>query len=196
MKEETKEKQKVIFLKGNRVNLRLLTEDDVDKIVQWANDPEVTQFVTLTYPMTYEQELEWIKNSSGKTDKFVFGIETKDGMYIGNISIANINYIHRTATTGAMIGDKDYWDKGYGSEAKMLLLNYAFNTLNLRKICSGAIAFNERSIAYQKKTGGEVEGVKKAQFYKNGQYYDEIKLAVFKENWKPFWEKYQKTGRV
>lgn len=196
MKEETQNKQKIIFLKGRRVNLRLLTEDDVSTMIHWVNDQEVTQFVTMTYPMTIEQEIEYVKSHTGRTDKVVFGIETKEGVYIGNMGIDKIDQTHRTAITGAIIGNKEYWGKGYGSEAKMLLLSYAFNTLNLRKICSSAIAFNERSINYQKKTGAVVEGVRKDQLYKNGQYYDEVLLAVFKENWLPVWDKYQKTGRV
>jgi len=193
---EQNKKEKIYFLKGKNVNLRLLDEDDVPTITRWTNDSEVTQFIRLVYPMTLEQELEYVRSMTGKTDRIILAIETKEGVYIGNMGLHKIDLISRIASTGAIIGEKEYWGKGYGSEAKMLLLNYAFNTLNLRKIASSAISFNERSVNYQKKTGAVVEGTRKNQFYKNGQYWDEVLLSIFKEDWIPLWEKYQKTGKV
>ncbi len=112
------------------------------------------------------------------------------------MGIHRINWKDRTATTGAVIGEKAYWGKGYGSEAKKLLLDYAFNELNLRKICSGALAFNGRSQAYSKKCGYEVEGVLKQHIFKNGEYHDLVQLAVFKEQWLPLWKKFRKRGRM
>ncbi len=111
-----------------------------------------------------------------------------DGKPIGTMGIHAIDYRHRIATTGALIGESGYWGKGYGSEAKMLLLEYAFNTLNLRKICSEVIAFNERSTKYSLKCGYKIEGTKKLHHYAKGQYWDVIQLAVFREDWLPLWE--------
>lgn len=194
--ENTKSTQKIYFLKGKKVNLRHLNEDDVPVMTHWLNDPEVTQYITINHPMTLEQELEYLKSNTGKQDKILLGIETNEGVYIGNISIDKINNVDRTATTGTIIGEKKYWGKGYGTEAKMLLLNYAFNTLNIRKIHSSAISFNERSVNYQKKTGAVIEGILKKQIYKNGKYHDQVMLSIFKEDWLPIWEKFQKTGKI
>lgn len=112
------------------------------------------------------------------------------------MAIHQIDWVNGTATTGAMIGEKEYWGKGYGSEAKMLLLDYAFNRLGLRKICSNVIAFNGRSKRYSEKCGYREEARRKAQFFRDGTYHDEIWLAVFRENWLPLWKKYQKTGVI
>jgi RimJ/RimL family protein N-acetyltransferase len=79
-----------------------------------------------------------------------------------------------------MIGEKEYWGKGYGTEAKMLLLDYAFNVLNLRKITSGVIAFNERSYNYSMRCGYKREGILKSHIYRDGKYWDVYQLAVFK----------------
>ncbi len=75
------------------------------------------------------------------------------------MGIHRINWKDRTATTGAVIGEKAYWDKGYGSEAKMLVLDYAFNMLNLRKICSQVLAFNKRSHPRPDPDGGVQRGL-------------------------------------
>lgn len=112
------------------------------------------------------------------------------------MELSHINRIHGTAVTGAVIGEKEYWGKGYGSEAKLLLLKYAFDVLNLRKICSAAIAFNERSIRYQERTGYKIEGRRANQIYADGQYWDEVLLAVYREDWLPIWKKYQEAGEI
>jgi RimJ/RimL family protein N-acetyltransferase len=67
--------------------------------------------------------------------------------------------------------------------------------LNLRKIRSRAFAFNERSIAYLKKTGYEVEGVMKQEVFKNGEFHDVVLLAVFRDTFIPLWEKYQASQK-
>jgi RimJ/RimL family protein N-acetyltransferase len=190
------EYNKVYFRIGNRVKLRLVNEGDVDEMTKWVNDPEVTQYITINHPIYRESEIEYVKALQGRKDDFIFAVETIDGVYIGNMGLHKVNHIDGTASTGAMFGNKDYWGKGYGSEAKMLLLDFAFNNLNLRKIYSSAIAFNERSIAYQQKTGYQIEGVRKDQIFKNGKYWDEVLLAIFREDWISIWNQYKETGKI
>ena len=158
--------------------------------MKWINDPEVRQFVTRVFPATEGQEREWLESASKKTETdIVLVIEVK-GEPIGTIGIHGINWKDRTATTGALIGEKDYWDKGYGTDAKMVLLDYAFNTLNLRKIMSRVKAFNKRSIAYSLHCGYTVEGRLRRQHFVGGRYWDEIILGLFKNQWLPCWQKY------
>lgn len=178
----------IVFRQSNRVILRPLAREDLPYIVQWINDPEVTQFLTACLPITKDDEDEWFDNvRKNKSNNIVLAVVVDDKI-IGTMGIHRISWKNRTATTGACIGYKPYWGKGYGTEAKMLLLDYAFNTLNLRKICSEVIAFNERSYRYNCKCGYKEEGRRKAQHFQDGEYWDEILLAVFKEDWLPLWE--------
>ncbi|PIR58128.1 MAG: N-acetyltransferase [Parcubacteria group bacterium CG10_big_fil_rev_8_21_14_0_10_38_31] len=163
----------------------------MDSIYRWINDPEVNKYVEGYLPMTKEAEAEWIDRMS-KNEDIILAMETLEGRHIGSMGMHNIKWKDRTATTGAMIGEKDCWGKGYGTDAKMIFLNYAFNTLNLRKISSSVFSFNKRSIAYSLKCGYEVEGVLKRQKFVNGRYYDEVLLGVFKEGWRSLWREYKK----
>lgn len=191
--EENSGTGRVVFLKGKKVNLRPPLKSDLPKVVQWINDPEVRHFVTGHFPQTELDEEEWLKNlSKNKESQVVLIIETSDGIPIGIMGLHRINWRDRVATTGALIGEKEYWGKGYGAEAKLLLLDYAFNILNLHKICSSAIAFNKRSLRYSLKCGYQEEGRLKRHIYRNGQYWDSIQLAIFREDFEPVWEKYQK----
>ncbi len=183
--------QPVIFLKGKRVILRPLSENDVSQLTRWINDPQVRQFIKNSVPLNESAERNWVQSleKRSQTD-IVLGIEVK-GKLIGNIGLHRIDWKHRIATTGAIIGEKEYWGKGFGTDAKMALLNYAFNDLNLRKLVSHVYAFNERSLAYSLHCGYRVEGRLRRHRFVNGRYWDEIILGLFKSDWLPYWRKYQ-----
>jgi RimJ/RimL family protein N-acetyltransferase len=193
-----KQQNDVTFLRGKRLYLRPPTKEDIPCFLRWINDPEVNCYLSKFLPVTEADEIEWLDRlHKNKNEEIVLVIVTaKNGQPIGTMGIHHINWKDRIATTGAMIGERAFWGKGYGSEAKMLLLNYAFNTLNLRKVCSLVLSFNKRSQAYSEKCGYKVEGVLKQHVFKNGRYWDLVNLAVFKRNWLPLWEKFCKTGRV
>ena len=189
MKNETSQKSGqevksgIVFLKGHRVILRPIMESDLPTIVRWINDPRVRQYIKTIFPVTEAGEREWLASLAKKSDKDVVVAIEVDGKAIGNMGIHRINWKDRTATTGAIIGEVEYWGKGYGTDAKMVLLDYAFNTLNLRKLMSHVYAFNERSLAYSLRCGYKVEARLRKQRFVNGRYYDEIILGLFKKDW-------------
>ena len=94
-----------------------------------------------------------------------------------------INYVDGTAETGTVIGEKEFWGKGYGMVAKILLLRFAFLQLNLRKIYSRAVAFNGRSLRYSQKCGYKVEARLKNDRYCDGTYHDMVILSVYRKSW-------------
>ena len=182
----------IVFLQAKKCFLRPLEKSDAPLLTRWINDSEVTQFLERTMPMMHATEEKWIDGLAGSKTDIVLLIVTNTGEPIGVMGIHGMNWIDGTATTGAFIGEKEYWGKGFGTDAKMILLNYAFNILNLRKICSRVYAFNVRSIAYSKHCGYVDDGVQKKHVFRNGEYHDVIQLALFKENWLPYWKKYMK----
>lgn len=191
-----RQKDDVIFLRARRLYLRPARRSDIPLFVRWMNDPEIRQFIKRDMPLSEMEEEEWFgKHTKDKNNVFLV-ICLTSGRIIGTMGIHRINWKDRTATTGAVIGEKDCWDRGYGQEAKMALLEYAFNTLNLRKICSTVFAFNTRSIAYSKKCGYKVEGVLKAHNFVGGEYVDRVHLAVFREDWLALRTKLQRKGNT
>jgi len=179
--------KRIVFLQSKRVVLRPLLKEDIPLLVRWINDPKVSSYLNICMPMMEADENEWFEGlHKRKLNDIVLAIVV-DGMAIGTMGIHCISWKDRTATTGTLIGEEEYRGKGYGSEAKMLLLNYAFNTLNLRKVCSSVLAFNERSYRYSLNCGYKEEGRRKKQHFQYGEYWDEILLAVFREDWLPLW---------
>lgn len=181
-----------VFLHGKKVGLRPVLKSDLPFLVCWINDPDVRNFLSTYLPQTEGAEEEWLSQMSKRDEHSItLVIALKDGTPIGMMGIHKINWRDRVATTGSFIGEKENWGKGYGTDAKMALLGYCFNTINIRKVCSEAIEFNGRSIAYSKKCGYEEEGRRKEHIFRNGRYWDLVQLAVFREGFEEAWSKYQ-----
>lgn len=184
--------ERIIFRQGKKVWLRPISTNDVSQLTIWINNQDITQYTDQIFPMNEADETEWIRSLSGNKHDIVLGIMVADNL-IGAIGAHNINYIYRTCETGALIGEQEYRNKGFGKDAKMLQLDFLFNTLNLRKVYARVFANNERSLAYLKKSGYKIEGIRKKQVYKNGEYIDEIMVAIFKKDWLPLWNEYKKS---
>ena len=102
--------------------------------------------------VTIESEKEYLEKHA--KDEATFGIiELKTDKLLGSIGLENIDYISRKATLGIFIGEKETRNKGYGTEAIQLILDYGFNYLNLNNIKLDVLSFNERAIACYKKCG-------------------------------------------
>lgn len=178
------EENRIIFLRGEKIILRpLRKETDLEKSLKWVNDQNVTQFLGMYLPQSFQQEEEWFDNLKNRKNDIIVAIETHDKKFIGTTGLHNIDGKNRRATFGIIIGEKTYWGKGLGTEVLMLLLKYAFNTLNLHKVCSFLLALNERSLKMHLKCGFKEIGRRKEQFFRDGKYEDEILLEIFREDW-------------
>ncbi|MBI1957282.1 MAG: GNAT family N-acetyltransferase [Candidatus Niyogibacteria bacterium] len=184
----------VEFLRGKRVVLRPPERADIPTLLRWINDMEILQYIGAYLPMTETGEIEWFEGLAKRRETNTIFIIVTGDKPIGTIGLHDIHWRDRTATMGFMIGEKDCWGKGYGTEALMLVLHYAFHALNLHKICASVSAFNGRSLRCQEKCGFVREGLLKAHHFKNGAYHDTIVTAVFRDNWEPFWEKFGKEN--
>ncbi len=185
----------IVFRNGKRLYLRPVAKEDLPRITRWINDPEVTHYLKVSFPLPLEAEEQWFEKLIENKDKDVVVaiVLKKTDALIGLTGLHRIDYRNGLATTGSVIGEKSCWSKGYGTEAKMILLEYAFNTLNLRKICSIVYDFNGRSKRCLQKCGYREEGRRKEHQYRNGAYRDEFLMAVFKKDFLPLWEKFHTT---
>jgi len=177
------------MLKGKSVLLRPVKRSDISYFLKWFNDPEVIQYVGMYLPMTEmaeEKYIEELGTTRARSDA-PFVIEVIEGAStkpIGSCGLHGINSKDNHATFGIVIGEKDYWSKSYGTEAARLLVNYGFQQLNLHRISSTAVAFNERSIKLHKKVGFREEGRLRQAMFKNGQYHDLVQFGILREEWR------------
>lgn len=174
------------FIEGKRIYLREVRPSDVnERYYRWLNDPEVTRFLESRYfPNSVEQIRDFVAGKLGDRDNVFLAVVLKEeDRHIGNIKLGPIQWIHRLADIGLLIGEKDCWGQGYATEAIQLFSDYAFNVLNLHKVTAGCYAPNEGSARAFRKAGFAVEGIRKDQFYSNGAYVDEILLGLIRPDW-------------
>jgi len=175
------------LLRGKKVLLRPVKRSDISFFLKWFNDPEVTQYLERNLPITEMAEEKWIEELATRANSCVAfvieAVESNSNEPIGNCVLREIDQRDHTAKFGITIGEKEYWSKGYGTEATQLLIDYGFRQLNLHRISSCAYEFNERSIRMHKKVGFKEEGrLRKARF-RNGRYWDEIVFGILREEW-------------
>jgi RimJ/RimL family protein N-acetyltransferase len=175
------------FRKGPRVTLRLPLVTDAPIATELINDPAVSDNLTIYLPKPLQSQEAFFGGANLNGSKDVILVMEVSGEFIGMMGLHDIDHRHGTATTGAWMG-RPFQGKGYGVEAKMLLLEYAFNTLNLRKVCSNVFEFNSPSLKYSGKCGYKEEGRLRKHIFARGQYWDKVQLAVFREDFLPLWE--------
>jgi ribosomal-protein-alanine N-acetyltransferase len=176
------------FLTGERIYLRLLNETDItEDYVGWLNDSQVVRYLeTGRFPSTPETIQKYIERFTESSTDIIFAIVNKENeKHIGNVSLNDINWIHRTANTGLLIGRKEYWGKRYAFEAWNLVLEYAFERLGLRKVTAGVVKGNDASVATLKKLGFKLEGTSRQQYFVEGSYNDAFRFGLLKDE---FWK--------
>ncbi|KKL69973.1 hypothetical protein LCGC14_2109560 [marine sediment metagenome] len=103
---------------------------------------------------------------------------------IGNCGIHNINWKNRVGETGIVIGENLYQNKGFGTEAMELLLEYGFATVNLNRIELNVYDYNSRAIKLYKKLGFTEEGRRRQFIWIKGSYHDAIMMGMLAEEWR------------
>ena len=166
---------------GERIYLSPVNVDDTEKYVEWLNNPNITQYMSMHNSMiSLCGEREFLEKEANK--EFMFAIIKKENdTLLGNIGLNHIDYKNGTAELGIFIGDEDNLSKGYGSEAIKLLIDYAFNTLRLHNIMLTLLAFNERAYKAYTKCGFKEFGRRKDAIFRKGKYHDLIYMEIINE---------------
>ena len=170
------------MIEGRLVNLRAIEPADAERFFRWVNDREVMRTLMPRYPWSLVTEKEWAE-SAAKPIEFgdvKLAIDTKDGTHIGTCGLHRGRPEDRHAELGIVIGDKEYWSQGYGTDAMRTLVNFAFQQMNLNKVSLGVFEFNERAQAVYRKLGFVEEGRFREDYYQDGQYWDIIRMSVLR----------------
>jgi len=133
---------------GSKVILRDKRLADALNDHTWRTDPELAQLDAAPllatpfsqYLSDYAAELRYPSLTRHR-----FAIETLDGKHIGNCVYYDVNETKGEAELGIMIGNRDYWDKGYGADTVTTLVSYIFRQTNLKRICLKTLDSNRRA---------------------------------------------------
>lgn len=168
---------------GTLVKLRLREPTDAETLVPWLNDAEVKRHLGGRYPWSLAAEQAYLRDQT--SSPVAFGdlgllIETKEGRPIGTIGLHGMTPENREATLGIMIGEKDCWSQGYGTDAIITLLRFAFAEINLHRVQLEVFADNTRAIACYRKCGFVEEVRMRRDRYRLGAWIDALVMGVLR----------------
>jgi ribosomal-protein-alanine N-acetyltransferase len=176
------------FAEGSLVILRPLERTDLnERYLSWLNDPAVTRYTeTGIFPSTAEDLDNYYRSVSGsKSDVMLAVLDKKSGRHIGNVKLGPIHWVHRRATFGILIGEKEFWGKGVGLDATRLMVEYGFQRLNLHRIDLGVFAEHEAAVRCYEQAGFKVEGRMREDLFLDGEYKDRIRMGLLCSEYKP-----------
>jgi len=149
------------MLTNGKITLRPISVKDTDFILSLRNDTDISQEFISDPPMYDFTHEQWIKNRTGDFLDFIIVVEGDDA---GRIYVYPISYRHQ--------------------HAEILLIDYIFTNLPIRKIFLHVFSDNADAIRLYNRLGFRTEGIFKEEYYKNGTWRDITRMALFTTGWK------------
>lgn len=179
-----KNKVKLRVLEGKRVYLRPVEKEDLPYIQKWTNDSEIRRLTGEVIPMSQTNAEEFFEKVNKDSDRVWFVVVLKENdRVIGEAGLLRIFHAWRTTDISIIIGERDIWGKGYGTEAILLLLAYAFGCLNFHRVAIGVVEFNEKAIHFWEKIGFKKEGIQRDGYYYNHKYYNFVMMSILEDEY-------------
>lgn len=169
---------------GEKCYLSPINPEDADRIATWSNDFEMSVFTgDVSDMISIEKQREYLEYMSN--NGYSFAIIKKDtDEPIGICKLTQVDLINRKATLGIFIGEKSCWDKGFGTEATKLILDFGFNIINLKNIMLTVYSFNERAIKAYHRCGFKEIGRRRKSIIMGSKEFDEVYMDILSDEFK------------
>jgi RimJ/RimL family protein N-acetyltransferase len=169
-----------VIITGHKIKIREKKLEDAANDYSWSRDPELSRLdaaqplvMTLSHFISeYAAELRYPPLTRRR-----FAIETLNGSHIGNCSYYNIDIKRSEAEIGIMIGNRDYWDKGYGVDTIKTLISYVFHSTGFKKLYLKTLNWNFRAQSCFRKCGF----VQYSQINRDGYIF--MLMEISREHW-------------
>lgn len=172
------------MLKGDKVVLRPMRREDIARQHEFDQDVELygldSDYPRVS-PLESAQAFYESRTKIGP-DAAPFAIEA-DGKYIGFCTLMHLRHRHGNHELGIMIGDREYWGRGYGRDAVKTLLDYGFHYLGSRRIALTTNAKNVSALRCFLACGFVEEGRPRQVVWIEGEYVDLVNMAILREEW-------------
>lgn len=174
------------FLEGHLTVLRALNERDLDgPMSQWSNDREVTRMLYRgAFPenrATAAAAMAAVQSNPREVELAIVDKATQ--RHIGITGMHGMNPIAHSGEFRILIGEKDFWNGGYGTEVTQLMVVYGFEVLNMHKVWLGVTADNLGALRCYEKVGFVKEGVLRDETYRNSRYYDAVRMSILRDEY-------------
>jgi len=167
-----------------------LTAEDPETVAkpyaEWARDTEYSRYLDSNPPYTFSAKKwkEWLEKDMERENNYFFSIRTLDGnKFLGFVALFELHWQHGDTMVAIALGERDYWGKGYGTDAMNMMLRYVFTELNLRRVSLIVFEYNQRGIRSNEKNGFVIEGRTRGAMLREGKRWDFIWMGVTREEW-------------
>ena len=161
---------------------RNIQPDDLEMILNWRTMPEVSKYMYTDFEPSMEKQKEWYDRlSADKSRKdWVISVDDED---VGLLSIVKIDDVNRRCEWAYYLGSPNVRGKGIGKNVELNVHEFVFDNLGLNKLCCEVLKENELVVKIHEKYGSKVEGNRRQQIFKNGEFLDIVEMGILREDW-------------
>jgi RimJ/RimL family protein N-acetyltransferase len=172
-------------IEGRLVTLRHHLPTDLASVVRWYADPEIARLTRYqTRPMSRAEAERFFHGRLLAPDALAYAIvERASDQLVGFTTFSSLDPDNGSVLYHITIGERGAWDRGLGTETTELMLDHAFDRLELHRVGLTVFAFNERALRAYQKAGFRIEGTLREAVLRDGRYWDEIQMGVLRDEW-------------
>jgi UDP-4-amino-4,6-dideoxy-N-acetyl-beta-L-altrosamine N-acetyltransferase len=164
------------------VSLRPFRLDDISRVLEWRNLPEVSAYMYSDHPISEAEHARWFGNVMTDQTKRYWIIEL-DGVPVGVANLTDISTAHRRAYWAFYLADERVRGRGVGSATEQFVMRHVFVDLGLEKLCLEVLATNEGVVRMHQRYGFQIDGTLRQHVIKHGQRVDVLSMSLLREEW-------------
>lgn len=162
--------------------LRKIEEKDLEMIMNWRMDPDITRYMNTDPKLTIEGQREWLKRIE-TDDKVLYWLIEADGVPAGVICLIEIDWENKTSSWGYYIGEKKCRSLKMALSLEMSLYDFVFDELGFDSLHNEVFALNKGVIKLHEACGSRIESIGQGEVTKNGEAFDIAHINITKEEW-------------
>ena len=172
------------MLEGRYVDLRQIEESDLPELRDWRNSHYIRAYTREFRPLNILNQKNWFESLLTDRSNIMFAIEKKeDEAVVGCCGLTYINWKEGHGEISIYIGDQNWQEKGYATDALQLLLKYGFCELRLHRIYAIIFGYNEASIKFFEKNRFKLEGRHREARFWDGKFHDELVYGILEDEY-------------
>jgi RimJ/RimL family protein N-acetyltransferase len=173
----------MVALKGENIVLRTLEREHCRQLWEGYESSEPVATEPLNVGLSVEGADKWFEEMQAKQGKehVYLGVFAPEGELLGDIQLANIDWLNRTATLGSSISHIANRGAGYGTDAARTILRYGFDELGLHRVEATTAEFNTAARRSLEKLGFREEGRLRQAIYRDGRRWDNVVYGLLRE---------------
>ncbi|MCF8345867.1 MAG: GNAT family N-acetyltransferase [Bacteroidales bacterium] len=171
-------------MESNNIYLRILEKSDIVATQKWINSSEISEIMGYLPVLSYDNQIDWYDKLKNDKSRFVYAIcEKESGLHIGNVGLGRIDYVNRNCMFNIFIAEQQKRLKGLGSDATLLMLDFAFDRLNMHKVYLQTSLRFTSAIKMYERLGFKNDGVFREHYYTKGGYEDKVIYSIIKREY-------------